>query len=178
MNRRGLFILAAVFAALVIFALIQNPAPPTLETPAPVQRVFPNIGLADIQAVRLRAPDGSRTLTISRADDGYWTTLDQEGQIDQTAADNIAKTLVLLPYRRTLPLTASTRLVEFGLQPAKSLAIEVLLHDGQGHAVLVGDLSGTLTTYYALVDDRAEIILIERPAIDFLLTQLRATPLT
>lgn len=178
MNRRGLIILAAVFAALAIMALIQNPAPPALETPPPVQRVFTDIGLTDIQAVRLRAPDGSRTFTMSRMDDGYWLAVDQEDQIDQTSAENIVKTLVVLPYRRTLPLTAAVQLADYGLRPVKNLAIEILLRNGQGHAVLVGDLSGTLTTYYALVDNRAEIILIERAPIDFLLTQFAALPLT
>jgi hypothetical protein len=180
MNRRGLLVLLLIFIGLIVAAVAQTqiiPGPDTPPTPF-LTRVFPDLSVLEIQAVRLREPASGQNLTISRDSSGSWISSFEDAALDADAASSIAQTIVLLPYQRTLPLTDETDLEEFGFQPTLSLGIEILLVNGTSHAVAVGGLSGSLVTYYALADDRPEVILIERAPIDYLLTLLRTPPLT
>ncbi len=188
MSRRTLIILLAAFAALAGIALLQS-RPPTLEdlraqataqgTPV-FTRVFPDLAVLDIQAIRLRDPNSDLEFVISRDRDGQWTAPNAaaEERLDTDTASNIARTVVLLHYQRTLPLDSRTRLADYGFAPNGIFFIEVLMPDGAGHVVAVGTLSGSRTVYYALVDDRQEIYLLERAPVDYLITQLAHPPLT
>lgn len=191
MNRRMLFVLLLVFVALAAVAMLQSrtPAAPSLAalratataqgTPV-YSRVFPDVAVLDIQAIRLRDPNSDVEFLISRSADGQWTAPDAaaEERLDTDAASNIARTVVLLYYERTLPLADSANLAEYGFNPNGNLFVEVLLKNGEGHAVAIGALSGSRTVYYALVDDRQEIYLLERAPVDYLATQLAHPPLT
>lgn len=179
MNRRTLIILLFIFIALAGVALLQSRLTAPVEE-TPYLRVFPDLAVLDIQAVRLRDPNSDLEFTISRGTDGQWTAPNAaaEESLDADAASNIARTVVLLHYQRTLPLDGSTRLAEYGFAPNGGFFIEVVLPDGNGHVVAVGALSGSRTVYYALVDDRQEIYLLERAPVDYLITQLAHPPLT
>jgi hypothetical protein len=128
----------------------------------------------DVQAVRLRAPSTNQTLTITRAADGTWITPDHEGVLNQNAAVVIARTFALLPYDRTVPQLGD--LSDYGFQSEGTLSLEAVMISGETHGVLVGARAPSDSVYYALVDDRPEIYLIHRAAIDFLISQLRTPP--
>ncbi|MBI5669161.1 MAG: hypothetical protein HZC41_14245 [Chloroflexi bacterium] len=191
MNRRVLLVLLLLFLALAAVAVLQTrpqPAPSLASLRATVtaqgtpvySRVFPDMAVLDIQAIRLRDPNSDIEFLISRGADGQWTAPDAtaDERLDTDTASIIARTVVLLYYERTLPLTDSTNLREYGFNPNGNLFIEVLLRNGEGHAVAIGTLSGSRTVYYALVDDRQELYLLERAPVDYLAMQLAHPPLT
>jgi hypothetical protein len=174
-GRRTLSVLALVFAVLLIITVIQT-AESTKPQPLPFQRVYPEIIDDNIQAVRLRDPNTDATFTISRAADGTWIAPNQTRTLNQNTAVLIARTVALLPYDRTLLLPQASDLSDYGFNPNGMLAVEAVLMSGETHGVLVGTLAPSAAVYYALVDDRPEIYLLHRAAIDFLITQLRTPP--
>ncbi len=197
MNRRTLFILLVTFVALVVIAFLQTRpsfAPGAESTLDPSIQPTTNaedflseyklmgttLGMSvdDITAIRLRDPESNQSFAISRDTTGKWISTDSQGSLDPTAADNIAKTVGLLPYEKTIEVTASTSLADFGFMPDGIFSIELLLRDGKTHAIVIGDLTASLQSYYGLVDDKTEIYVLERRAIDFLLIQLNKPPLT
>jgi len=197
MNRRTLFILLIVFAALVIIALFQtrrSTAPSSEATldssiqPTTNAAQFlssysllgKTLGMTveDISAIRLRDPDTKKTFTLSRDSNGHWTAPENSGTLDLTAATNIAKTVVLLPYESTIEVKPDTPLADFGFQPDGIFGIEVILRTNITHAILIGNLDTSGASYYGLVDDKKVIYVMERRAIDFLLINLKKPPVT
>jgi hypothetical protein len=186
MNRRTLLIFILIFVGLaIVTVVIQNPPANPSTPPLPAQEqlsavyerlVFPDIALVDIQAVRLQNPSGEINFTINRTTDGSWTAPDLAGTLDIDSANNIARTIVLLPALRTLPITDDTDLRQYGFDPVGFMFINVLMVDGSAHSVAVGAINLAETAYYALVDERDELYVIERAAVDFLITQLRSPP--
>ncbi|MBC7810456.1 MAG: hypothetical protein H7175_04880 [Burkholderiales bacterium] len=180
-NRRTLFLFIVIFAALVIVAYLQTrpaPLPPATAAPTPfLERIYPELAVLDIQAIRLENPTTGISFTISRAADGEWTAPDSEGVLDAQAATQIARTIALLPYQRTLELTDDTNLAEFGFEPNAQLFIQVVRVDGSANIVAVGALTASQAAYYALVDEREIIYLIESGPIRFLLNFLQTPPL-
>ena len=172
-GRRTLIVLAAVFGVLLVVNIIQT-AESAKPQRLPFERVYPTMDDDDVQAVRLRAPGTEIAFTISRAPDGTWLTTDHEGTLDQNAAVVIARTIALLPYDRTVPQIGD--LSDYGFESEGTLALETVLTSGETHGVLVGARAPSGSVYYALVDDRPEIYLIHRAAIDFLISQLRTPP--
>ena len=174
-GRRLLLVLLGVFALLLAVALYQN-SQQASESSLPFERVYPDLTEADLQAVRLRNPESNETFTINRSGGGTWTSPDHEGALDQSVAASIARTIVLLPYDRTLPVVGDEALSDYGFEADGRLSIEILRVDGGTHAVLVGSRAPSDVLYYGLVDDRAEIYLLHRGAVDFLSAQLRTPP--
>jgi hypothetical protein len=191
MKRRTVFGLLVLFVALAVIATLQM-RPPAQLSLAEIQatatmlgtpifsRVYPDMAVLDIQAIRLREPNLNQEFVISRGTDGQWTAPDAaaDESLDTDAASNIARTVVLLYYERTLPLDSSVKLADYGFNPNGNLSIEVLLKNGDGHVVAIGTLLASQAVYYALVDDRQEIYLLERAPVDYLITQLAHPPLT
>lgn len=183
-NRRNLFILAAVFVALAVITLLQDrqitqqAAPPTPAPTGTFQRIFPDMAVLDIQAIRLENPQTGDTFTISRADDGTWTAPGSEQTLDMEVATAIARTIVLLPYVESLPLIEDSELEMYGFQPGPRLFIQVLVSNGDAHIVAIGGLTPSQSAYYALVDEREMVYLLEAHAVAFLVTTLETPPLT
>lgn len=176
MRGRGtLLILGIVFAALVLLTLAQQGAPAlTGPTPRPLGRVYPDLAVLDMAAIRLRAPDaGAPVLLLTRAESGAWLGPDG-APFDADTAASIARTIALLPYQRTLPPPESGDLVPYGFAPRGLFVIEVVTLDGTGYAVEVGELARSEAAYYALVDERPDLYLLDRAAIAFLIQQYRA----
>jgi hypothetical protein len=176
MNRRTLLILGIIFLVLLAVTFAQNyvanqitPTPPIV-----LLRIFPEMAVLDIQAIQLRNYDSSLSFTISRAPDGTWTAPDSQGTLNVEAASNIARSVVLLPYQRTVPEVEN--LADYGFENRGILLIQVLLANGEQHVVAIGGLTPTGTSYYTLVDDRPEVYLVERGAIDFLTNYLLTPP--
>jgi hypothetical protein len=197
MNRRTLFILLIAFAALVVIALFQNRQSPNSGSEATLDpSLQPTTNAAeflssyslmgktlgmtveDIAAIRLRDPDSKKTFTISRDSAGNWTAPDNPGKLDLTVATNIAKTVVLLPYESTIQVKPDTVLADFGFQPDGIFAIEVILRTNITHAIVIGNLNPSATSYYGLADDKKVIYVMERRAIDFLLINLNKPPIS
>ncbi len=175
MNRRPLFILTIVFVVLLAVTVAQNyfTNRPTDQDNG-LLRIFPEIAVLDIQAIQLRTPDGSRSFTISRAGDGTWTAPGAEGTLNADAATNIARSVVLLPYQRTVPELEN--LTEYGFAPYGILFIQVLLYNNEEHIVAIGGLTTTNDAYYTLVDERSEVYLVERGVVDYLMNYLLTPP--
>lgn len=176
MNRRTIIILGLVFAALLAVTLVQNymANQPQQQQTETLLRIFPELAVLDIQAIQLRTPDGSHSFTISRLEDGTWTAPDSEGTLNADAASNIAVSVVLLGYQRTIPETEN--LTELGFNPYGIVFIQVLTALGEEHVIAVGGLTPTQDTYYTLVDDRAEVYLVRREQLDYLMNYLLTPP--
>lgn len=186
MNRRTFVILLVVFAVVLIAAVLQgqNPtAPPPPDVQATLQNQpwlgrDLNLEVLNIQAIRLRDPKSDLAFTISRGANGEWSAPDQEGSLDLNTASIIAKTVALLPYQSTVPITADTNLEDYGFSPEGYFAIDVVMTDQTGHSIVIGNLAVTETAYYGIADERPEIYLLDRAALDFLASQLIKPPLT
>ncbi len=103
--------------------------------------------------------------------------LDTSAAVDSAAADNIAWTMQQLPYSRTLPLNDGDSLQIYGFTPEGVLSIEFVMSDGTSHAVAVGYRTPMEDGYYGLIDDRADLYLLGRPAIDYLISRLKNPPI-
>ncbi len=180
-NSRIVIILLMVFVALAAFLAAQNAqqssAPPTSQAQQVLsQRIFPDLQINDIQAIRLRSPETGDSFVISRGGDGAWTAPDSSGTLNTTEADNIARTMVLLPYSRTLTVSPGDDLAPYGFTPEGILSVEIIQTDGASHAVAVGYRNPTATGYYGLIDDRPDLYLLDRGAVDFLISRLKSPP--
>ena len=175
-GRRTLLVLLVLFVVLFVILMLQ-----ILQTnrpqEIPFERVFDDFSESDIQAVRLHDPHAGSAFTISRTADGTWISPDHAGALDQEAATLIARTIIALPYDRTLPISDDTDLSVYGFAEVGVFAIDVTLISGNSHGLLIGNLAPSSTVYYGLVDDRDVIYPIYRGAIDFLVAQYTSPPL-
>jgi hypothetical protein len=185
MNRRFIGALLLIFGVLVVIRLLQlNPAPAPTQPPAQATSSYAflglriNLPLSDIQAVRLRDPASNKSFTISRALDESWIAPESQGRLDQAAASNIAKTVVLMPYSRTIPQAQQAKLSDYGFGDKGTLSVEVVTRNNQGHALAVGSLTTSQLEYYVLVDTLPDVFIVDRRPVDYLLVQLRNPPLT
>jgi hypothetical protein len=178
-DSRLLLVLVVIFAVLVVIVMIQNGQPATSATTTQTCStcVFTDLQLDDIQAIRLRSPETGQTLSIARDAAGDWTAPETTGTLDTAQADLIARTMVLLPFSRTLPLGADEDKTVFGFTPEGILSIEIVAANGGSHVAAVGYRTPTEESYYALVDNRPDLYLLERAAVDFLIAQLKNPPL-
>jgi hypothetical protein len=184
-NRRTLVIMAAIFAALAVITLLQNQqisqyleVTPTAIATATAQLVFPDMAETKIQAIRLEAPQVERSFTIARAEDGTWTSPESTQTLNEEVAAALAHTMVLLPYSQSLPLTDDLDLQTYGFLPSPRLIIQVIMSNGDTHFVAVGSPTPSQAAFYALVDERDTIYLLEPRAVAFLVTTLESAPLT
>lgn len=179
-NRRGLAILLAIFAALALLVTLRRDDTSGLPATPPATgfflRVFPDMGVLAIQSIRIEDPIRGDALTLTREPDGSWTALEVEWPFDQATATNIARTIVLLPYSRTIAPPADGNLAQYGFRPGAQLSILIVLINGDEHFVAIGDPVQSGPDFYAVVDDRAEIYLIQRSPIDYLAEFLDVVP--
>lgn len=170
----------AMFGALVLQQRDQErqAAQPTPFPTPHLDRVFPELEVLAIQAVQLSVPGMERTLTLSRAEDGTWQPVGIEGVLDSQAATAIARTLALLPYSQSFDIDDDTDLSQFGFRPSGDFFIQFITVFGDEHIVAVGEPSFEGPTYYALVDDRPVIYLLERGPVDFLVNHYMNPPVT
>ena len=182
-NFRFLLVLLMIFVVLVVLLVVQNKQQDAavLSTPTPggfSSPIFADVTLNTIAAIRLRSPETGKTFLLSRATDGSWTAPLNPGKLDPNGANNIAKTMVLLPYNQTLTLPAKADKTVYGFTPSGVLSIEVILTNGVSHAVEIGYRTPTSEFYYALVDDRPDLYLVERAPIDYLIFCIKSPPVS
>lgn len=189
MNRRFTIILGLVFIGLVLLTVWQTM--PSTTTPKNTTQGEPDIVLPEvfigreinltvdtIQAIRLRNPVDGSSFIMSRDSAGQWIAPENEGQLDQNMALNIARTVVIAPIERSEPINVGDNLTQFGFAPEGNLSIEVLRMDGSGHVIAIGGLTANEVTYYALIDNLPRVFLLSRGAIEYLRQQLTNPPLT
>lgn len=183
-NLRMLGILSLIFVALLVTLLVQQDGIDFMEnrpTPQPtaiLERVFPELELLRLQAVQLQVPVTGDSFTIARRGDGTWTAPGMDGELDTQAATLIARTVVLLPYRDSFSIDDAADLTQYGFIPeGGEFAILFITVDGEEHIVTIGYPNMNSPTFYALVDDRPEVYLIERPPLDFLVSYFREPPI-
>lgn len=177
MKPRPLLSLLAVFIVLLVIAYLQiRPAPSVTDsefiTSLPFLGKDLNYGVSDIVAVRLRDPNSNQSLVLSRDASGSWEDSVNQRVLDQTEASNILKSVVLLIYSNTVPITEATRLEDFGFDPDGLLVIEFALANGQGHGIAVGNRNPTDDGYYALVDNLPRIYILDRGVVEYLHSQM------
>ncbi|MBK8025605.1 MAG: hypothetical protein IPK19_30490 [Chloroflexi bacterium] len=176
-RRFGVLSLLVIFVGLAILTATQGPPAESNQSLTPVTpffRVFPELAVLDLAAIRLRSPETNDALTVARDAQGLWQVVDREGTLAEGAGSNLARTISLLPYTsETAPVEA---LSEYGFQPEGIFSIEIVLIDSATHVVAVGYRTPTADGYYAFIDDRPEMYVLDRAAIDYLISQLREPP--
>lgn len=197
-NRRTMLLLATIFAVLVVVVWWQGHEqnsipldnndstadPGVSQTPDPTEpsttftRLYTEMAVLDIQAIRLEDPNTGEKFTISRSQDGNWTAPDSRGELDLEAASNIARTVALMLYERSIPTTEETDLSQYGFGSKGRLLIQTVMNNGESHAIAIGAFTPSGNTYYAVVNDKNDVYLLERGQVDFLINYLRNPPLT
>lgn len=192
-SRRTVILLAAVFVVLVVIAVLQNrtvspfqqmldsvpqtPGQTTLPTPV-FHMIYTDMPVRSLQAIRLHDPITDAAFTLVRNSSGNWTAPGTEGALDKTTASDIAKTVVLLPYLRSLPLESHAKLTDYGFTPMPKMLIELVLINGEQRVIAIGGLVSTNTEYYAVADNRNEVFLLQRGAVEYLYKFIKAPPIT
>jgi hypothetical protein len=179
-GRRTLLLLVVVFVGLAALLTAQNQQLAQQPFPTPARtftRLFPELEVLDILSIRLLDPATNTTFTIQRGEYGTWQPLEQEGTLQENAGTNIARTVALLPYERTLPLADDTSLADYGFEPTPTMLIQFVLITGEAHGIIVGGLAASGTGFYGIVDNREEMFLLVPEAVAYLITQLRSPPI-
>jgi hypothetical protein len=189
-NSHSITVLVGLFVVLTLLVISQNtvqapPLPPVAPSEAPASisedgsliRAFPELTVLDIQAIRLQNIASGAQLTLSRDSQGNWTAPELEGDLDNEAVTNIARTLVLLPYGRSINIVEDTDLDNYGFENSADLLFYILGVSGETHTIAVGDLTDSQAAYFALIDERDEIFQIERGAVDFLRNFIDTPPI-
>ncbi|PJF31622.1 MAG: hypothetical protein CUN52_02685 [Phototrophicales bacterium] len=193
--RRGLptlFGLLVIFIVLAILVVIQEPRNPSAIQPTAQptdqtnqgfgdNRVYIGLDASAIQAIRLLDPNSGQSVTFARNPIRLWTLPFIEGvSLDQTAMQDIERTLVIMPYAHQF-IPEAQRLTEYGFLSDGRHYFSVLftMDDGTTHTISIGnptEFNGR-AVYYAVVDEREEMYLIYREPIDFLTQQFLKPPI-
>jgi hypothetical protein len=182
-NNRVVIVLAMVFVLLAALVAIQNQQRPPImldgSTAYPTEPAVFNDFLPDnITAIRLRSPETGQTFLLAQDTKGVWTAPESTGTLNLTEANNIARTMVLLPFNHTITLKAGEDKSTYGFTPEGILSIEIVLSNGVTHAVAVGFRTTTQDSYYALVDTRSDLYLLDRAPVDYMISRLKSPPVS
>ena len=189
-NLRTFVLLLVIFVILAVMVVLQSTEEAPAATPAPeptatselqldgtLLRVFPELAVLDIQAMRLEDLTTNTQLTLARDDNGEWTAPELDGELDSEAVSGIARTFALLPYGRSINILNDTEFADFGLNPTGQLLFQILKRNGESHVIAVGNLTSSEASYYTLVDERDEIFEVQRGPIDFLRNHILSPPI-
>jgi hypothetical protein len=193
--KRGLPTLLALlvlFIVLGVLVILQEPsignpieptAPPLNATEQGFgeNRVYNNIELGAIEAIRFLDPHSEQSVTFARNPIELWTApFLEDVTVDQTVMQTIERTLVIMPYAyRFVP--EAEKLVEYGfLSDGKHyFSILFVMDDGATHTIAVGNPTeyNGRAVYYAVIDGGADMYLIYREPIDYLTSQFLKPPI-
>ncbi len=182
-NSRVLIILAMVFVLLAALVAIQsNQRPGTSaggSTAVPTDPpVFTDFLPENIEAIQLRSPETGKEFSLERDTSGAWAAPTTSGTLNTTEAEDIAKTMVLMPFNHTVALQPNADKTIYGFTPEGILSIEIVLTNGVTHAIAVGYRTPTGDGYYALIDDRSDLYLLDRPPVDYIISRLKSPPVS
>lgn len=190
MQNRNIIILGVLFVGLLVVAGLQTlpsrnsspsaptPIPPTIDPVRnqlrSIQRLFPNLTLADIQSIRLEEPATGSVLTLTRAEDdpSAWFALEYPQAVNAEAAELMAQTVAIMPYLHAFDNIQPAQYPEFGLSTSDvALFIFFIEQDETQHAIAIGDATPDLEGHYALVDDRRELYVVDAAPVAYLVQQ-------
>jgi hypothetical protein len=166
-----------IFLGLVAVAIWQTTSQTMLDNNMPATRdplresaVFPSLAASDIQALRLDDPYSQADIALARNTDGTWLLGDGSVLVDQTIAENIAKTIAFMPFTDLIAGLPSSEYVNYGLSVESIwLQIQVILTNNEQHVIAIGGRVPVADGgYYALVDERTEVFVLNRGAVDYL----------
>jgi hypothetical protein len=189
MKRRmaGLLLLLGGFVGMVALLVLSGqqediPFLPTAPPATSIPQVYETIEFGDINAVRLEDPNSDRAITYVLADDGQWVSPELAGQtLDQAEIRLLLRTLDVLPYERRFPLDDDADLTQYGFQQLSAfMFVQFVTVDDSEHFLIIGDpIDPTAETpiFYALVDDRPDVYLIDGGAVFYLVDKLLNPPL-
>jgi len=186
-QRRSLFFLILILAIVIGIGLFQGiELPDQMPTPTfdtgemaqaqlrQINQIFSDVQVEDVFAVNILDPVADLALTITRTEDNLWEVIEVPDLLAQNDADAIAWTMANLPYTNRLDAIAQDEVAQLGLtQEDATLLLSVILRDNTQHVIAVGDLDPTASGFYALVDDRPELYLLDGQAIAYLVYWLR-----
>lgn len=185
-GRQMLMGLGLVFALLIVALIVQQSSSSggdegaQAEPTAQLQRVFDDLAVLDILALRIEDPITRQNFTIFRQEDGTWAAQGAaEGQprtLQEGAGTLLARSVVLMSYIQTVS-PPEDDLAAFGFRGGAQLSIYLVTTTGE-HAFAVGDALQTGPHFYVLVDDRPEIYVVDRAAIDTLAAALMNPPIS
>ncbi len=173
--------LGVLFIALLTLTVLQNTQMQNRQNAEDIETllVFPNLTLENLQAVRLNDIREGREIILVKYPDNSWGLPNTEsGQYDPTFAQNVPRTIILLPYQRIIENPSELEWTNYGLIPTPLFQIEFFTLEGESHVVAVGNRAPSNAVYYALVDEREDVYLIDRAPIDYLLAQIIRPPIT
>ena len=126
-NYRTLMVLVIIFAVLTtLLALKGDPevvsfAPPITATqPATngsLLRVFPDLAVLEMQAIRLEDIATGQNLTMIRDEQSNWIIPNSSKVLDSNTASSIARTLAIFPYARSVNILSDTDFKDYGFAP-------------------------------------------------------------
>ena len=181
-NNRALIVLVLVFVLLVALITIQGMQRPALidgSTPAPTEpTVFTDFLPNNIVAIRLRSQETGKEFSLVRDTNGAWTAPEISGTLNTTEAEDIARTMVLMPFNHTITIEPNADKTPYGFTPEGILSIEIILANGMTHAIAVGFRTPTGDSYYALIDNRSDLYLLDRPPVDYIISRLKSPPVS
>jgi hypothetical protein len=178
-QRTFLMVLGVLFMLLLGVALAQtinlNNAFNVSLTPTLDQRIinslFRDWNDDNVIAVRLDDPLNDIDMVINRISDTEWQLQGEAvEQINQETLDLIVKTVAYIPFTDILRDIPDTNLSNFALtEDLIWLQIQVILDNNDTHVIALGARVPMVDGgYYALVDDRQEVFVLNRGAVDYL----------
>ena len=179
-ERKTLYSLMGLFASLGVLVFLQTriltpPSPTSNPASTPIVSL---IRLYDwspdaLQALSLEVRDIA-PLQLQRQGE-LWISPLSDQSINQQAVQDVAFTLSELPVIDVFDGIEPDRYGEFGLSRVDYLMIiQLVLQDGTPHALIVGQRTSDEQGYYAIVDDRPQVYVLGRGAIEFLAFAVRS----
>ncbi|MBE2272416.1 MAG: hypothetical protein IAE80_29540 [Anaerolinea sp.] len=180
-SARNLVIFGAIFIVLAVIVLVQQATPAVAPEDVPewainTTPVFAGFSKEQIAGIRLNNAATGDALTLLRGAEGVWIVPDSLGTLNVEVAEIIAQTLVILPSSSTIADTPQEYAL-YGFDPIPVISIEFFLNNGVTHGISIGYRNPTETGYYALIDERPEIYILERAPVDFFISVLRSPPI-
>ncbi|QPC80701.1 hypothetical protein G4Y79_13365 [Phototrophicus methaneseepsis] len=179
-QQRMLIILVVVFGMILLVGALQNTilsqpiATPTADASVQITPVFEGWGVDNVYAIQIYDPVAQLGLTITRTNDDLWQLVEFGGLLTQEEGNLAAASVALFPVVRILEEIGTDRYDEFGLtQDDLTMLVSVILKDGNEHSVAVGDLTANGDSFYALVDDRPNLYIVNEGPVSFFTVLLR-----
>jgi hypothetical protein len=180
-ERKTLYALVGLFAGLLALVFLQTRllSAPTLPATSNGTPIASLVSLYDwrpetIQALVIEVRD-IQPLQLQRQGE-LWISPNSPQSINQESVNDVALTLSELPVIDLFDGIEPDRYGEFGLSRVDYLMIiQLVLQDGTPHALIIGNRTEDEQGYYALVDDRPQIYVLGRGAIEFLAFAVRST---
>lgn len=182
MKQQRMFIILVVILGVVMIAgalqsvLMNRPSSeaPVNQDEATINRVFDGWGANNVFAIQIYDPVAQVGLTITRNNEDLWQLVEFSGLLTQEEGDLAAASMAYFPQVRTLEEIEPDNYADFGLtQDDLTMLVSVILKDGSEHSVAVGDLTAAGDSFYALVDERPNLYIIEAGPVAFYTQLLR-----